>query len=497
MDTQNTPVPRKPPRKPEETPQPRLAPLATLPVFFKLKGKRAVLAGGSPGAAWKAELLSAAGARVEIFAPDPCAELVALAASPPDGPIGLNRRPWTSSDFAHAAIAVADAATEAEAKAFRCAAQDAGVPVNCIDRPSLCDFQFGSIVNRSPLVIGISTDGAAPVFGQAIRARIETLVPAGFRRWAEAAREWRPAVQAMQMPFRLRRTFWERFTVRALAAPGRVPDESERDALIADIGARHRAGRVSGSVALVGAGPGDPELLTLKAVRLMQSADVVLYDDLIQPGVLEFARREARMIHVGKRGHKPSCTQEDINGMLVDLASQGLVVVRLKGGDPMIFGRAGEEIAALEAAGIPVEVVPGVTAASGAAASLKTSLTHRDVARRLQFVTCHAKNGQLPDDLDWRALADPAATTAVYMGVRTLAAFVARLLQTGLDATTPVTVIERATWADERVLSGTLDTIVAMVADAAPSGPCIVLVGEALRVVGAASAGADQAAGHA
>jgi uroporphyrin-III C-methyltransferase/precorrin-2 dehydrogenase/sirohydrochlorin ferrochelatase len=473
-------IPGKFGRKPEERPRGRLDTLAVVPAFFRLKGRRAVVIGGTAAAAWKAELLSAAGAQVDVYAPEPCPDMAALTESPVEGPVTVHTRPWEPNDLVGAAIAVADVEHGGEASAFRAAAKMAGVPANAVDKPAHSDFQFGAIVNRSPLVIGISTDGAAPVLGQTIRGRIEMLLPQSFRRWVEAAQSWRPAVQARKLPFRLRRLFWERFTARALAAPTKLPDAAERQVLF-DALDRDSWAEQGGSVALVGAGPGDPELLTVKALRYLQSAEAILYDDLIQPGVLDFARREARLIHVGKRGHKPSCTQEDINGLLISLARDGLKIVRLKGGDPTIFGRAGEEIAALEAAGIAVEVVPGVTAASGAAASLNVSLTHRDMARRLQFVTCHAKNGELPDDLDWAALADPAATTAIYMGVKTLPAFVERARVAGLSPGTPVAVVERATWADERLIAGTLDTIVALMAKAAPRGPCIALVGEAMR----------------
>lgn len=468
-------------RKPQEQRPARLDPLATLPVFFKLGSRRTLLAGSTTGSAWKAELLSAAGSHVDVFAPEPPAELVAVADEAAAGRIVIHERRWRADDFAGAALAVGDIEDDAEAAAFHAAARAAGVPVNLVDRPALCDFQFGSIVNRSPLVVGISTDGAAPVFGQAIRARIETLLPGGFRRWAEAALRWRPAIQERGLPFRTRRSFWERFTARALAVPEQEPDEAERQALFATLEPTATEQTLAhGSVVLVGAGPGNPELLTLKAVRCLQSADVILYDDLIERGVLDFARREARLIHVGKRGHKPSCTQEDINGLLVTLAQEGHRVVRLKGGDPMIFGRAGEEIAALAAHGIPCEVVPGVTAASGAAASLGISLTHRDAARRLQFVTSHARNGQLPTDLDWKALADPAATTAVYMGVKTLPAFAANVQAAGLAGETPVIIIERATWPDERSITGTLATIAAVAEREHVRAPCLILIGSAL-----------------
>jgi uroporphyrin-III C-methyltransferase/precorrin-2 dehydrogenase/sirohydrochlorin ferrochelatase len=463
-------------RKPAAARPARMDELALLPVFYRLAGKRAVVAGGTEGASWKAELLAAAGARVEVYSATPCAALVALAGDIPG--LTLTRRDWLSGDLAGAAVAIADCASDAEAESFAAAARRAGVPVNIVDRPAFCDFQFGSIVNRSPLVVGISTDGASPVFGQAIRARLETVLPSGFQRWAAAARAWRPAVKARELSFRARRAFWEKFTRLALAAPDREPSPGDRDALLASLDA---AAEPAGSVALVGAGPGDPELLTLKAVRILQSADVVLYDDLVSPKIVEMARREAERITVGKRGHKPSCTQEEISELLITLARAGKRVVRLKGGDPMIFGRAGEEIAALVAASIPFEIVPGVTAATGAAARLAVSLTHRDHARRLQFVTAHARDGKLPTDLDWHALIDKAATTVVYMGVKTLPALIQRLLAEGLAPATPAILVERATQIDERVIASAIADLPAEVAAAQPTGPCLVLIGEALR----------------
>ena len=240
---------------------------------------------------------------------------------------------------------------------------------------------------------------------------------------------------------------------------------------------------VSGFVHLIGAGPGDPELLTLKAVRALQSAEVVLYDDLVSPQVLDFARREAKKMLVGKTGYGPSCKQSDINGLMVQLALEGRRVVRLKGGDPMVFGRAGEEITACRAAGIPVEVVPGISSPQGVAATLVTSLTHRDHARRLQFVTAHARDGKLPKDLDFRALSDPAATTIVYMPRRTLAELVARLVEAGIDAQVPALAVFSATRPEQVVVSAPLTRLadeVERAVSAGASGPCLVLYGHAL-----------------
>jgi len=463
------------PRKPAER-RPQMQPLARLPVFFSLTDKRAVVAGGSAAAAWKAELLSAAGATVDVYADDVSEELLAIAAGPPQGAVVVHRRAWQPADLAGASLAVG-ACEDDEAERFAGAARAAGVPVNVIDKPAFCDFSFGSIVNRSPLVVGISTDGAAPVFGQAIRAKLEALIPQGFARWADAARRWRPQVQALGLSFHDRRKFWERFTERAVRQPERAPDSADLDALLAEAKAAPVA-TSAGSVVLVGAGPGDAELLTLRAVRALQSADVILYDDLVAADVLDFARREAKKLLVGKTGHKPSCKQEEINELMISLAKAGRRVVRLKGGDPMIFGRAGEEIEACHAAGLPVEVVPGISAAQGAAARLGVSLTHRSVARRLQYVTGHGSDGKLPIDIDWPALADPAATTIVYMPTKTLAALAEQAAAHGLDAKTPAVAVIRATREDEVVLVDTIAALPARLAAVTPDGPVVVMIGQ-------------------
>lgn len=335
-----------------------IAPLAKLPVFFDLAAKRAVLAGGTEAAAWKAELLAACGAHVEIYAADPEPEMLALIARGAEpGTLTLTRRDWTAADIAGAAIALADAEDDEQAEAFTKAARAAGVPVNVIDKPAFCDFQFGSIVNRSPVIVSISTDGAAPILGQAIRRRIETLLPRSLGEWAAHAKAFRARLMDLIPDAARRRTFWERFVDKTFAARGGEDVRDELEAIAGDIIAANKPDR--GHVTLVGAGPGDAELLTLKAVRALQSADVILFDALVSDDVLELARREAKRMLVGKRGGKRSCRQEDINALMVKFAREGKRVVRLKSGDPMVFGRAGEEVAELDAAGIPVDVVPG------------------------------------------------------------------------------------------------------------------------------------------
>jgi uroporphyrin-III C-methyltransferase / precorrin-2 dehydrogenase / sirohydrochlorin ferrochelatase len=465
-----------PSRKPHDAQASRMSALARLPVFLSLDGKRAALAGGNPAAAWKAELLSAAGARVDVYAADPCEEVEQLAAAPPRGAIVINRRAWSSENLKNAAIAIGAFEDDESAAEFAAAARAAGVPVNVIDRPAFCDFSFGAIVNRSPLVIGISTDGAAPVFAQAIRAKLEALLPKGFADWAAAAARWRGALKLAGLSFPARRKFWQIFTAHAVANPDRSPAQADFDSFIAEVKGLGAAVE-SGSVTLVGAGPGDPELLTLRAVRALQSADVILFDDLVSREVMDFARREARKMLVGKTGFGPSCTQEDINSLMVSLAKQGKRVVRLKGGDPLIFGRAAEEIAACEAANIPVDVVPGITSVQGAAAQLGIALTDRKTARRLQYVTGHAKHGGLPADLDWRSLADPATTTAVFMATRTLAALAEKAIAEGLDPDTPAIAISRATRPDQAVVTAPIAELAERLAQAGLPGPVLVMIG--------------------
>jgi len=466
-----------PSREPLDAQTARMGPLARLPVFLSLEGKRAVLAGGSPAAAWKAELLSASGARVEVYAPDVCEELAQLAADPPRGAIVINRCPWSADILENAAVAIGAFEDNEAAAAFAAAARAAGVPVNVIDKPAFCDFSFGAIVNRSPLVIGISTDGAAPVFAQAIRAKLEALLPKGFADWAAAAARWRGALKLAGLSFAARRRFWQIFTAHAVADPDRAPAQSDFDSFVAEVKGLGAAVD-SGSVTLVGAGPGDPELLTLRAVRALQSADVILFDDLVSREVMDFARREARKMLVGKTGFGPSCTQEDINSLMVNLAKQGKRVVRLKGGDPLIFGRAAEEIAACEAANISVDVVPGITSVQGAAARLGIALTDRKKARRLQYVTGHAKNGGVPVDLDWKSLADPSTTTAVFMPTRTLAALAEKAIAEGLDRHTPALAISRATRPDQAVVTAPIAELAERLAQAGLPGPVLVMIGK-------------------
>jgi uroporphyrin-III C-methyltransferase/precorrin-2 dehydrogenase/sirohydrochlorin ferrochelatase len=454
----------------------RVGELAVLPLFFPLKGRRVLLAGGTAAAAWKAELLAASGAEVHVFseALDPEFEIL-LGKDPVSGRVIHHARPWTADVFAGKALAIADAETDGEARAFHCAARAAGVPVNVIDSPSFCDFQFGSIVNRSPVVIGISTNGVAPILGQAIRRKIETLIPAGLAGWAALAGRIRERILSELKPGSERRRFWERFVDLAFSNSGAEDGDKPANELMAQ--ARSAAKRTEGSVTLVGAGPGDAEYLTLKAVRALQGADVILFDDLVDDSVLELARREAKRMMVGKRGGRESCRQEDINDLMVSLAKQGKKVVRLKSGDPMIFGRAGEELHRLEWEGIPADVVPGITAASAMAARLGTSLTHRDDAQSVRFVTGHSRDGELPETVDWTGLTDPATTTIFYMGARMAGRIRDRLIAEGMSPETPAVVVTNVARTDEQRWNGALAELETGVHAVANGGPVLIGIG--------------------
>ena len=431
----------------------RISPLAKLPVFWSLQGKRAVIAGGSDGAAWKAELLQASGAMVELYCEtDDLGETMTALIERTS--LIHHAHPWHCGIFTGASLALADCETEDEARAFFCAARAAGVPVNVIDKPAFCQFQFGSIVNRSPVIVSISTDGAAPILAQAIRQRIETLLPPSLKQWASLAHRLREAVNRRLAPGGPRRLFWERFVAQSLMTNEPPTEETADELLVTAEQIASAPG--SGSVTLVGAGPGDAELLTLKAMRALQAADVILFDDLVSPEVLELARREAKRFLVGKRGGRESCRQDDINDMMVRFAKAGKRVVRLKSGDPMIFGRAGEEIARLESEGIAVDVVPGITAASAMAASLKTSLTHRDHAQQVRFVTGHSRKAELPRTLDWPSLAKANQTTVFYMGGRMAGQIERRLSQNGMSSKTPVVVVSSVSRMQERRWAGHL-----------------------------------------
>ncbi|MFT8244756.1 siroheme synthase CysG [Roseomonas sp. BN140053] len=423
------------------------------PAFLDLRGRTVLLLGQGEALEAKAALVRAAGA-----------ELREAARFAPELLEGC-------------AAAFAAGAPEEELRALAEAARGRGLPVNVVDRPELCSFIVPAIVDRDPVTVGISTSGAAPVLARLIRQKIEAVLPPGLASLAALAGRCKDAVRRALPETGARRRFLERVLsgpVADLALSGR---EAEAEAAL------HRAlaeaeATPPGFVHLVGAGPGAPDLLTLRALRILGEADVIVHDRLVPEAVLDLARRDARRIFVGKQRANHCVPQEGINDLLVQLAREGKRVVRLKGGDPFVFGRGGEEAEALAAAGVAHAVVPGITAALACAAAAGIPLTHRDCARALVLATGHTRNGEV--GLDFAALARPGHTLAVYMGVHTLARVRDGLLDAGLPATTPAALIENGARPDQRVLAGTLAEVAAQAPGWTRGGPALLLVGEAV-----------------
>ena len=446
-----------------------------LPIFLELGGKAAVVIGGGAVAARRAEHLISAGARVTTFATALSDDFRELLDQPNFRYEARDPKPEDFENSSLCFVAVEDERLSAEAWA---AAKGAGAWVNVADRPRFCDFIMPSIVNRDPLVIAISTGGASPILGRMLKARLESLIPAAYGRLADLIGEFRDRVaKAIASPV-MRRRFWETVlegpvAERALAGDDRVAAAELARAI--ERAATKNAEAPRGEVYLVGAGPGDPDLLTFRALRLMQKADVVLYDRLTNPDVMNLVRREAERIYVGKQPDDHELPQGEISALLVKLAKQGKRVLRLKGGDPFMFGRGGEEIEALAAHWIPFQVCPGITAAIGAAAYAGIPLTHRDHAQACVFVTGHGKDGKI--DLDWTALLQPRQTVAIYMGLRNVEALTREFVARGADTGLPAAIIDNATRPSQKVVVGTLGTLAAKARVANLSGPSIIIVG--------------------
>nr|WP_205297412.1 siroheme synthase CysG [Pantoea multigeneris] len=444
-----------------------------MPLFADLKGRPVLVVGGGDIAARKIELLHRAGAQVQIAARELCEELQAQRDAQQVEWIATSFEP-AQLDKVFLVIAATDdnalnsqVFDEANAR-FRL--------VNVVDDQPKCSFIFPSIVDRSPLVVAISSSGTAPVLARLLREKIETLLPATLGQMAQVAGEWRGKVKQRFAEMSDRRRFWERAFNGLFAsqmAAGNVT--AARETLDRELTTEENR---QGEVILVGAGPGDSGLLTLRGLQVMQLADVVLYDHLVSDEVLELVRRDADRICVGKRAGAHSVSQEETNQLLVKLALEGKRVVRLKGGDPFIFGRGGEELQAARAAGIPFQVVPGITAASGATAYAGIPLTHRDYAQSALFITGHLRSDSA--GIDWPSLARARQTLAIYMGTVKAAEISAGLIQHGRDPQTPVAVIGRGTRQDQQVLTGTLEQLEALAA-VAPT-PALLVIGEVVNL---------------
>lgn len=447
-----------------------------LPLFHNLRGADVLVVGGGEIALRKSRLLADAGAVLRVVAPAIGTELRELV----NGSGGEQiLRGYSETDLDGCVLIIAATDDESLNAQVSADARQRGVPVNVVDAPALCSVIFPAIVDRSPLVIAVSSGGDAPVLARLIRAKLETWIPPTYGHLAGLAARFRHQVKNLFPNVQQRRAFWEDvfqgpIADRQLAGQGAEAERLLRAKIDGD------APSDAGEVYLVGAGPGDPDLLTFKALRLMQQADVVLYDRLVAPAILELCRRDADRIYVGKQRADHALPQDQINRQLVDLAKQGKRVVRLKGGDPFIFGRGGEEIEELAAHGIPFQVVPGITAASGCAAYAGIPLTHRDHAQSVRFVTGHLKNGTT--DLPWRDLVSPAQTLVFYMGLIGLPIICSELIRHGRSADTPAALIQQGTTMNQRVFTGTLANLPQLVAEHEVHAPTLVIVGEVVML---------------
>lgn len=439
-----------------------------LPIFAKVKRKLCLVVGGGEVAKRKAGVLLEAGANVRVVAP----EIESALATQQEVESIFARFEAHHLDGVILVIAATnDRSVNQHVSEL---AQARNIPVNVVDDPELCSFIMPAILDRSPLMVAFSSGGASPVLTRMMRGKLETLIPQNYSRLAAFAERFRELVKQRVTHPAKRRIFWENVLDGVVAEKVLTGDENSAKTMLQQmLGNEDNTQR--GEVYLVGAGPGDPDLLTFRALRLMQKADVVVYDNLVSKPIVEMARRDAERIYVGKKRADHTLRQEEINELLVRLAKQGKRVLRLKGGDPFIFGRGGEEIETLAAEGIAFQVVPGITAASGVASYAGIPLTHRDHAQSCIFVTGHLKDGSM--DLDWDALARPRQTVVVYMGLHGLDMLCGKLIQHGLPETAPIAIVQQGTTQSQRVVTGTLATLPAIAAIEKLQAPTLIIVG--------------------
>jgi len=444
-----------------------------LPLFFDIKGRKALIVGGGEVALRKARLLFKAQAEVCVISPNIHDGLLDVVTE--SGGVHFNED-YQSSDLRQYALVVA--ATDQQGVNIQVSddAKNAGIPVNVVDQPALCSFIFPAIVDRSPVIAAVSSGGSSPVLARLLRAKLETVIPASYGRLAALAEKYRDKVKSTFDHVNLRRGFWEKILgghVADLVFAGKEKEAEEL--LVSELSQAKPVKRELGEVYLVGAGPGDPDLLTFKALRLMQQADVVLHDRLVSQPVLDLCRRDADFVYVGKARSDHAVPQEGINQLLVDYAKKGRRVLRLKGGDPFIFGRGGEEIEELSEAGVPFQVVPGITAAAGCSSYAGIPLTHRDYAQSVRFVTGHLKNNTT--DLPWAELVHDNQTVVFYMGLMGLPVICEQLIAHGMGKDTPMALVQKGTTREQKVVVGTLETMVEIIKKQPVSAPTLIIVG--------------------
>jgi uroporphyrin-III C-methyltransferase / precorrin-2 dehydrogenase / sirohydrochlorin ferrochelatase len=449
-----------------------------LPVFLDLASGTVALVGSGPAALNKLRLLRAAGANVRWYSLSADVAEEVLLASPPSGRIELSFADPLQADFSEF-VAVVSAAGGALDEGVAARARARNVPVNVVDCPDLSTFVFPAVVDRGDVVVAIGTGGGSPVLARRVREWIEAVLPVRIGELASLMRRYRERFAAVRHKSVSPRRFWERVVDgpigQALLAGRSHAAEAALARAINESALPQERANEEGVVYLVGAGPGDPDLLTLRALQALQGADIVFYDDLVSDAVLDRARRDAERVFVGKRKGQPGIGQDEINRRLVEVARRGRTVVRLKGGDPFIFGRGGEELEALRQANIATVVVPGITAALGCAAEAGLPLTYRNEATRLTFITAHRADDAAATD--WSSLADPQTTLVVYMGLASAAAVRDGLINAGRNAKTPAGVLARGTRPDAQTVVGTLDELPAL-AQQAGEGPALLVIGE-------------------
>ncbi|MGE0502698.1 MAG: siroheme synthase CysG [Rhizobiaceae bacterium] len=446
--------------------------LNAFPVFMRVEGRVVAIVGGGEEAFAKARLLSQSNAVLKVFAESVEPSLATWAAG---NGVEIVRGPYYPSLLTGSVMVFAASGDETLDRRVSDDARTLGIPVNAVDRPECCDFFTPAIVNRAPVAVAIGTEGAGPVLAQKIRARIDGMLSPSLGRLASLAAGLRHVVEAM-LPKAERRAYWDEFFEGAPARAMEIGHADEAQAAAVELLGRHLA--QEGHVALVGAGPGAEDLITLRAHKLLMQADTIVHDALVPEAVVAMGRRDAERIGVGKRKGCHSKSQEEINDLLIGLARQGKRVVRLKSGDPLVFGRAGEEMAALRAANISYEIVPGVTAALAAAADFELPLTLRGVNSSMVFTTGNdLKGGALPD---WAKLAISGATVAVYMGRSVAADVAARLIEAGLASDTAVAVVENASRDDRRLFHGTLADLPSLEDRDDLDGPVMTIIGDAV-----------------
>ncbi len=422
-------------------------------------------------------MLLKANADIKLIAPEICHELQTLVDT---DRIRFIQGAYASPQLEGACMVVAATDDEAVNAAVSRDAKALNIPVNVVDAPELCTFTMGSIIDRSPIVIAVSSEGNAPVLARYIRAKIETLLPAGYGRIAGIAGEFREKVKAKFATTQQRRRFWEDVFQGPLVERVLAGQEQGARELLQDLIDHEDKSENKGEVFLVGGGPGDPDLLTFRALRLMQQCDVCVYDKLVSPEVMELVRRDAELIYVGKARDQHTMPQEEINELLAGLALQGKRVLRLKGGDPFIFGRGGEEIETLMQRGVPFQVVPGITAANGVSTYAGIPLTHRDYSQACLFITGHLKDGTL--DLDWESMARPRQTVVIYMGLVGLPQICEKLIEHGVSPDMPAAVVQQGTTQRQRVVTATLRDLAAKVEQAGIKAPCLTIIGEVVKL---------------